>query len=290
MTEHDDRFRLATARRDETQSLEAELTIDAPADAVWKALTDAEELMRWFPFQAKVEPGAGGTIWMSWDGSFEDSQPIQAWEPERRLVTGWPLPTPPGEKPAPPTVVEYRLEARGSSTRLRLVHSGFPTGDDWDDIFESHRRGWSYELRSLRHYLEHHRGRSRRIAKVRRSVEPLDEAATWALLWSVRGLGPERPPERGPYVLDLPSGHRLEGRVMICQPPTDLGATVRAIDGVAGSESSLLRISIEAWCGPGGPTELSMWLATWGARADDVTAIQDRWETMVDRMLATASG
>ncbi len=36
-----------------------------PASAVWHALTDAEELMRWFPPLARVEPGVGGSMFMS---------------------------------------------------------------------------------------------------------------------------------------------------------------------------------------------------------------------------------
>jgi uncharacterized protein YndB with AHSA1/START domain len=40
-----------------------EMTIDvnAPADAVWSALTEARELTRWFPLEARVVPGEGGS-------------------------------------------------------------------------------------------------------------------------------------------------------------------------------------------------------------------------------------
>lgn len=38
------------------------------AGGVWRALTEAEELTRWFPLQARVTPGEGGEIWMSWNG------------------------------------------------------------------------------------------------------------------------------------------------------------------------------------------------------------------------------
>jgi len=32
------------------------------AESVWKALTNAEELKRWFPLEARAEPGKGGKI------------------------------------------------------------------------------------------------------------------------------------------------------------------------------------------------------------------------------------
>ena len=50
----------------ETRAVEREIEIDAPLAAVWKALTDADELTRWFPLNAGVTPGVGGSVWMSW--------------------------------------------------------------------------------------------------------------------------------------------------------------------------------------------------------------------------------
>ncbi len=50
----------------EARAVEREIEIDAPVGAVWKALTDAEELTRWFPLNAGVTPGVGGSVWMSW--------------------------------------------------------------------------------------------------------------------------------------------------------------------------------------------------------------------------------
>ena len=40
-----------------TRVIEKQIRIAAPTDVVWKALTDAEELTRWFPLDAKVKPG-----------------------------------------------------------------------------------------------------------------------------------------------------------------------------------------------------------------------------------------
>ena len=51
-----------------TRTQQHEIVIDAPLEAVWKAITDAEELTRWFVEEASVEPGVGGTIASSWGG------------------------------------------------------------------------------------------------------------------------------------------------------------------------------------------------------------------------------
>ncbi len=45
------------------RSIETEIRIDAPFEAVWDALTRAEELVRWFPLEAGEN--VDGSIWMS---------------------------------------------------------------------------------------------------------------------------------------------------------------------------------------------------------------------------------
>ncbi|HSR43367.1 MAG TPA: SRPBCC domain-containing protein [Longimicrobiales bacterium] len=76
-------------KREETSTapriLEIVREIDAPAEAVWRALSDAEELRRWFPLDARVEPRPQGSIWPSWGPGCETEAPLHAWEPGRRL-------------------------------------------------------------------------------------------------------------------------------------------------------------------------------------------------------------
>ena len=38
------------------------IDIDAPVDAVWKALSDAEEVTRWFATRAAIEPRPASTL------------------------------------------------------------------------------------------------------------------------------------------------------------------------------------------------------------------------------------
>ena len=67
----------------EPRTFETEIEIDAPVESVWKALTEADELTRWFPLEAKVNPGVGGSVEMSWTKySVWDSR-IEIWEPNR---------------------------------------------------------------------------------------------------------------------------------------------------------------------------------------------------------------
>jgi uncharacterized protein YndB with AHSA1/START domain len=126
------------------------LTINAPADVVWRALTEADQLSRWFPVDARVTPGVGGSIWISWGDGAAGEAPITAWEPGRRLQ--WTE-----DRGAVKIAVDFHLETRGGTTVVRLVQSGFGDGPEWDDEFHMVDAGWAYFTFHLQWYLERHR-------------------------------------------------------------------------------------------------------------------------------------
>lgn len=140
-----------------------ETEIAATPDEVWQALTDARELTRWFPVEARVEPGLGGSIWLSWGEGAGGEAPITAWEPGRRFE--W------TESRGPiKLAVDFHLEARGGSTVVRLVQSGFGDGPEWDDEFHMVTGGWAYFMTHLKWYLERHRGIQRDLISLREKV------------------------------------------------------------------------------------------------------------------------
>src|SRR5262245_39907019 len=163
-----------------SRELKKEVLIDAPIDVVWRALTEADELTNWFPVHARVEPGPGGSIWISWGEGVEGKAPITAWEPNRRFQ--W------TEDRGPTKLaVDFHLEARGGKTLVRLVQSGFGAGSDWDDEFHMVDGGWSYFLAHLRWYLERHRGVRRDVLGLRERVA-FSRADAFARLLGPNGL------------------------------------------------------------------------------------------------------
>lgn len=68
-----------------TRSATGRVEVEASPERVWKALTDAAELVRWFPLEARVEPGEGGTVFMSWKNEYAGESKILAW----RRPGGW---------------------------------------------------------------------------------------------------------------------------------------------------------------------------------------------------------
>ena len=219
-----------------SRTFDMSIDIDASPDAVWSALTEASELTRWFPLEARVTPGKGGTMYWGWGGGWAGESRIAEWEPNRRLklietrqgfdADGKPLAVP-GETRE--LAVEVTLESHAGKTRVRLVHSGFGDGADWDDELDGVSNGWQFELRGLRHYLEHHRGRNRLHAWAR-SSSALPPAAVWARL-----LGPAAfdlpgplPSAGAPYSVTF-GGHRLEGTTMVVIPQADFAGTVSGL-------------------------------------------------------------
>jgi uncharacterized protein YndB with AHSA1/START domain len=75
-------------------TIEKQIEVNAPLDAVWKALTDSAELARWFPLEAKVKPGVRGALTLSWGPECEGTARISVWEPEKNFQ--WQEPAPLG--------------------------------------------------------------------------------------------------------------------------------------------------------------------------------------------------
>ena len=107
--------------REATRQQTHEIVIDAPIEAVWKAITDGEELTRWFVEEASVEPGVGGTITISWGGGDKGESRIEAWEPNQRLRLDHKFARDKGAV----IVSEYTIERRGGKTVTEVRALGY---------------------------------------------------------------------------------------------------------------------------------------------------------------------
>ena len=275
-----------------TRSIEIKLDVAAAPEDVWRALTDAKELMRWFPIKAEVQPGVGGRILTSWDDlSLRGFNTIAVWEPGRHLRTGWFEPNPDAEsvEDEPDTifykdvearrqlVVDYFLEGKGGGTVLRLVHSGFSMDESWDEEFEGHRRGWTFELRSLRNYVENHLGKDRHIAWITRQID-LETAEAWSRITSNEAMLAEgsldglAPNDR--YGLTTVHADRFEGQVIMNEAPWLFAGTIENLD------HSLLRAGVEDCTGV---KTAMFWVSTWGEPTRS-QAISQRWNETFARL------
>jgi uncharacterized protein YndB with AHSA1/START domain len=269
-----------------------DMTIDIAADpeTVWKALTDAGELVRWFPFEARVEPGEGGTMFWGWGESWDWRHRIDAWEPSRHLrlvddryvpfdVHGQPIAD--GRVRPARVAIEITLEARGGSTRLRLVHSGFERGKDWDDEFEGISTGWQSELRNLKYYLERHSGRDRYAAMARATTSEARGAAWRRALADGFALDPSSLGEGASYSARALDGTMLSGTILMTLPEREFSGSVREMDG------GLFRVATHR---AGGETGVMVWFSSY--RPEDrarVDELRRDAQTVIDRLFASSA-
>ena len=57
-----------------SRSQEHEIEIRAPVEDVWDAIASPEGLTRWFVEEARVEPGPGGRVRVSWGEGMEPAE------------------------------------------------------------------------------------------------------------------------------------------------------------------------------------------------------------------------
>ena len=175
----------------ETRSHETQIEIDAPLEEVWRAITDAPEIQKWFAPEVTVTPGVGGKFSASWGPGMEGTQFIEIWEPNRHLrlfeerahtfgCTG-----DESTRTAPVRlVVDYYLNSENGKTLLRLVHSGFGASSDWDGEYDGTRQGWPGFFRVLKYTLERQPGKDVRNLNLFHTVPAGDANALQAQLLS----------------------------------------------------------------------------------------------------------
>jgi uncharacterized protein YndB with AHSA1/START domain len=250
-----------------TRSINAEIEIAALADAVWRALTDAAELVNWFPTAAGTNPD--GTVWMAFGEDFRFSSRVEALEPGRYMKTVAVVPGVP-EGTMPPMVTEITLETRGGKTLVRLVQSGFLADPSWDAEYDGTRTGWRFQLRALKHYLERHAGAPRELVWVR-SLHGLPREEAWQRI--AASLFGGKTPAEGPVRLALPGGEMLEGTVLVSDPPGDVTMLIENWNG------ALLRIQSDD-LPLRGVRDTHFWMNTYGlapGKADALRAQVGEW-------------
>lgn len=148
----------------EPRQIDTSIDIRASPEAVWKALTEADEIARWFALTAETVPGVGGSINLHWGAEVNWPTTIRVWDPPRhvRVEDHYPVIKSLAKGERAELFIDYFIEPlAGGMTRLRVVHSGFDSHTDWNGLYDSTGCGWRCEIAALRYYLERCGGQSR---------------------------------------------------------------------------------------------------------------------------------
>jgi uncharacterized protein YndB with AHSA1/START domain len=128
-------------------TIERDVLIDAPADVVWRTITEPDQITRWFADEVELDLRDGGAGTLVFEGKMTAPLVVVAVEPPLRFSFRWCHPE--GEAPVPgnSVLVEFTLVAEGAErTRLRVTETGLDTigwsDDDKARYAEEHRAGW----------------------------------------------------------------------------------------------------------------------------------------------------
>jgi uncharacterized protein YndB with AHSA1/START domain len=144
-----------TVKIDESgrRSIQVEVEVPGTPEEVWQAISTGPGISAWF-VPTDVEGRVGGTLTSHFGPGMDAHSTITAWDPPYRSAHEGSL-----APNSPPLATEWIVEARSGGTCIvRVVHSLFASGDDWDDQLNSTEAGWPSFFQVLRIHLEHFRG------------------------------------------------------------------------------------------------------------------------------------
>lgn len=131
------------------KSFRVEVGVQAPREVVWRALTEPDEIRRWFGWD--------------YDGLDEEIRFIfidhATYEPPDRIVLD----------DGTTAMHTFELESDGPRTLVRVARAGSDAGGDDFDMIEE---GWRTFLEQLRHQLERHPGEERRTIRLDGEADP----------------------------------------------------------------------------------------------------------------------
>ncbi len=119
-----------------------ELTLPAPPEEVWEALTDPDRLAEWFANEVELELRPGGAGVFRWGDGTERAATVEEVEEKRRFTFTW------EEEGEAPTRVEITLDDADDGTEVTVVESPAP-----EALHAS--ADWSWGITMLAHALVH---------------------------------------------------------------------------------------------------------------------------------------
>ena len=133
------------------------IAIRAPRAAVFRALTEPDELGGWMATSAESDPRPGGRFRyvFEFDDPAQNNEQAGTYievERDLRVALPWRFPFSPKA-----TTVEYRLDESDGETRVSFTHSGFESGEPWDSARARFGPGWRAFLESLKRWVEERR-------------------------------------------------------------------------------------------------------------------------------------
>lgn len=247
---------------DGRRSITLEIDVPGTPEVVWRAIATGPGISSWYVPHV-VEERAGGAMTASFGPGPQMQVPgrVAVWEPPHRVVFD-------GGADGQGLAFEWLIEARDDGTCVvRLVNTGFGTGQEWDAQYDGMVEGWQGFLVNLRLHLEHFPGQAA-TAILPTATWPGGRGAAWARLTDALGVPPA--PEVGERLdVHAPDAPPLAGTVADAAQ----GRLALLLDAPAPGTAFL---AVE---GDGEEVSVSIWSYLYGAEGT-VAAERDesRWQ------------
>jgi uncharacterized protein YndB with AHSA1/START domain len=205
--EHDEQ---ATDTESASRVIDLSVEVVGTPEQVWAAIATGPGISSWF-VPSTVEEHEGGATTSRFGEGPEMLIPgrVTVWDPPRRVVFD-------GAGADSDLAFEWLVEARGQGTCIvRLVNSGFGSGDEWDAQYDGMSQGWRLFLDNLQLHLAHFAGQTG-IAMLPMAMWSGPRSQTWAAL--TRALGVPATPSPGERVEAANDSPRLAGTVVEVGP------------------------------------------------------------------------
>ncbi len=139
-------------------SLTYEKTVNAPADLIYRAFTEATALRQWLCDVSTTNPEEGGRIFLAWNRRYFASGYFTKLQPDQAVSFTWIGKGEPGW-----TQVEVKILPleEGKSYKVKINHTGVGTSIAWEKARAEIDKGWKMGLENLKATLEE--GRDLRV-------------------------------------------------------------------------------------------------------------------------------
>lgn len=128
--------------------IERAVVIEAPAQVVWRTITEPDQIARWFAERVELDLKPGGRGYLEFRQDVGTAILVVAVDEPRRFSFRWNRTQDDDPTPENSVLVEFTLTAQGPErTRLRVVETGlealaWPDGEKRSYV-EDHRDGWA---------------------------------------------------------------------------------------------------------------------------------------------------
>jgi uncharacterized protein YndB with AHSA1/START domain len=141
----------------ETNQIKRTADFSLPAERVWRAVTDPEELSSWFSDHVQMVFQVGQEIVFKWDQYGTASGRIELIEPPVRFAFRWRAHNVPDVEPiteSNSTLVTFTVTPKAEGARLTVVESGFANLPESMRVrtFQENTSGWQAEFEDLLAY------------------------------------------------------------------------------------------------------------------------------------------